>query len=241
MDLPDLAAIHDRYLAFASADRCQGDVRLAGTLLLRTGFEPALIVAASVAGAASLFIDTNAELLRAGLRAGFCDFVVGQLDEALRILKNELRQSRAVAVALTADPEASLAELVERGLQPDFLSLGSPESQAAPILFERGALPIPADSPDPHTAVVQWSVTTEPSESLRAIARVASGLLDPHRADTPARRHWLEISPAYLGRAFGPRQCVRLTEKELAAFLPSLRSQFPAAAVTRDGTEMFRG
>lgn len=240
MDLPDLAAIHDRYLTLACARPVQGDSRLPGSLLLRTGFDPALIVGACVAGVVSLCIDAEAEILRAGLRAGFCDFVVGHLDEALRILKNELRRHRVVSVGLTADPEACLAEIVERGLQPDFLSFSSPEPRAARFLLERGALRIPEDSPDLHTAVVQWSVATEPQKSLRAIAHIASGALDPHRADTPARRHWLELSPAYLSRELGPRQCVRLTGKELAAFLPSLWSRYPAAEVTRDGTRMPR-
>ncbi|HEX4039177.1 MAG TPA: hypothetical protein VHX37_14060 [Acidobacteriaceae bacterium] len=240
MDLPELAAIHDRYLTLACARQSLGDGRQSGLLLLRTDFDPALIVGASVAGVVSLCVDAEAEILRAGLRAGFCDFVVGHLDEALRILKNELRQHRVVSVGLTADPEACLGEIVERGLQPDFLSFGSPDSRAAQFLLERGALPIPEDSPDLHTAVVQWSITTEPTKSLRAIARIASGALDPYRADTPARRHWLNLSPAYLGRALGPRQCVRLTEKELAGFLPSLWSDFPAAEVTREGTRMPR-
>lgn len=241
MQLPDLAAIHDRYLAFAGAGRSPRDVHPAGALLLRSEFDPALIVAASIAGAASLSIDADGESLRAGLRRGFCDFVVGHLDEAIRILKNELRQRRAVSVGLTAAPEACLTEIVERGLQPDLLSLGAQEYAPAQILFERGALAIPASSPLPGTALMEWSVTNDPARSLRAIARIACGVLDPLRADTPARCRWLESSPAWLSRTLGPRQCVRLTEKELAAFLPSLWSQFPGTTLTRDGTQIRRG
>lgn len=243
MELPDLATIHDRYLALACADPHHGAVPFAGKLLLRTELDAegiAVIVAASVARAASLCIDAEAESLRHGLRAGFCDFVVSHLDEALRILKNELRQGRAVAVGLTADPEACLTAIVDRGLQPDFLSLASRRSQMADILLERGSRLVRTDAPDSHTSMVGWSVTTEPARSLRAIAGIAAGVLDPSRVDTPARSHWLDLSPAWLGRALGPRQCVRLTPQELAAFLPSLWSHFPNAAVTRDGEEMLR-
>ena len=67
------------------------------------------------------------------------------------------------------------------------------------------------------------------------IARIASDCLDPAGVDTAARRIWLEKSPRYLGRAFGPRQCLRMTEAEITAFLSRARSELPSAIVTRDG------
>jgi urocanate hydratase len=57
--------------------------------------------------------------MKSAMRAGYLDFVVNTLDEALRTLKNEIRQKRPLSVGLIADVEATLTEMVERGVQPD--------------------------------------------------------------------------------------------------------------------------
>ncbi len=57
--------------------------------------------------------------MKAAMRAGALDFVVNTLDEALRALKNQVRLRRPVGVGLVADVDATLAEMVERGVQPD--------------------------------------------------------------------------------------------------------------------------
>src|ERR1700744_693179 len=100
MHLPQLNAIHDQFLILSRI----GQERFAGTfggkLLLRGGLGPdgiAALVAASIGGAASLCVDEDPDRLREGLRSGFVDFVVANLDEALRILKTEIRLGRAVA------------------------------------------------------------------------------------------------------------------------------------------------
>ncbi len=76
-------------------------------------------VAASVAGAATLAVDADAEAMKSALRRGELDFVVNTLDEALRTLKNEIRQKRPLSVGLIADVTATMAELMIRGVQPD--------------------------------------------------------------------------------------------------------------------------
>jgi len=238
MDLPELATAHDRFLAVSRIGReCFGD-SLGGKLLLRSGFEAegiATIIATSVAGAASLCVDAEAGQLREGLRAGFIDFVVANLDEAVRILKNEIRRALPVSVGLTAEPEPCIDAMIEHGLQPDLLS-GVAQRQAA-ILMERGAV-APAENAASDTVILEWTVAENPAQALPRIARIAAELLDPTRSDTPARRRWLEHSPRYLGRAFGPRQCLRMTEPEIAAFLPRLHSEFPAAKITRRGDQL---
>ena len=45
--------------------------------------------------------------------------MVNSLDEALRTLKNEIRQRRPLGVALTAQPPLVLSEMLERGVLPD--------------------------------------------------------------------------------------------------------------------------
>ena len=225
--LPDLARVHDRYLSLSrlACEHFAGS--LGGKLLLRSAFDAdgiAAVVAASIAGTASLCVDADAERLRQGLRQGLCDFVVGHLDEALRILKNELRRSLPVSVGLTAGS----------GLQPDLLS-GLTEAQVR-IFLERGAISLPpTDEPYPDTSLIEWTVAIDPAQSMPRIARIVSASLDSARSDTPARRLWLDRSPRYLGRAFGHRQCVRATNAELAAILPLVQSEIPSTAITRDG------
>ncbi len=77
-----------------------------------TGFA----TAASLAGAASLTVDSDAAAMKTHFRDGAFDFVVNTLDEALRALKNEIRQKRAIALGLIGDPALLCAEAIERGL-----------------------------------------------------------------------------------------------------------------------------
>src|SRR5271155_5872297 len=105
-------------------ERFQGE--LGGKLLLFGRLDAdgaAVALAANISGAATLGVDADSERLRQGIRRGFCDFVVNNLDEALRILKNEIRKKRPVSVCLEGDLVATLQEAVERGLQPDLLAL----------------------------------------------------------------------------------------------------------------------
>ncbi|MDE1161556.1 MAG: hypothetical protein PW792_06365 [Acidobacteriaceae bacterium] len=75
-----------------------------------------LCAAVAIAGGTCLAIDPDAKAVRSIFREGGVDFVVNTLDEALRVLKNEVRQGRPLGVALTADVEAVLVEFRERGV-----------------------------------------------------------------------------------------------------------------------------
>jgi urocanate hydratase len=78
-----------------------------GALILAIGLGPrgaAVSTAGNIAGAACLAIDPRPEACRAALLSGACDFIVNTVDEALRILKNQIRQRRPVSVALEAAP-----------------------------------------------------------------------------------------------------------------------------------------
>lgn len=237
MHLPELSTIHDRFLSLSQIGRDHGCESLGGKLLLRSRLDAdgiTVLVAASIAGAASLCVDADADRLREGLRGGFVDFVVATLDEALRILKNEIRRARAISVGLAVDPETSLIAMIERGLQPDLLS-AVPQGPAR-IFAERGALAIPESvTPAAGTSLLAWTATEDPVRTMRSIADLASASLDPQRADTAARRRWLTQSPRYLGRTYATRQCLRMSETEAADFLPRVQAGFPAAQITRDG------
>ena len=122
---------------------------MAGHLLLIDGLADegdALLIAASIAGAASLVVenaDRGDSLLRSQRHRGFCR---DTLSEALRILKNELRKRQPIAVLLEREAAGVLAEMVERGVQPEMLRWAEPEpavKDSIEILMERGARPLP--------------------------------------------------------------------------------------------------
>ena len=237
MLLPELSTIHEQFLALSRIAREQFSDSLAGKLLLRSQLDAegtAAVVAASIAGAASLCVDADADRLREGLRAGFVDFVIGALDEALRILKNEIRRARAVSVGLTTAPGPGIDAMIERGLQPDLLS-AIPQHQAD-VFLERGAAspPLPSSS-EPGTSILEWLAVEEPARTMPRVAELASASLDPALADTPARLRWLAQSPRYLGRSFARQQCLRMTAGEIAVFTPQIHDAYSSVKITRDG------
>lgn len=230
LSLPELPAVHDHYLNLAHTARERLGGSLAGKLLFRSGFDRdgvAILLAASITGAASLCVDADSAPLREGLRHGLCDFVVNSLDEALRILKNEVRRSRPVSVGVTKAPSLCIEEMLNRGLQPDLVSPGA-SANDAPHFLERGAIPVPEAPAELNgTSLLLWTAT-EPAHTLPRLAVMAGEALDPAHPDTPARRRWLETAPRYLGRAFGPRQCLRMTPAERDAFLSQAKAVFPS-------------
>ncbi len=89
--------------------------------------------AVSIAGGATLAIDADAAAMKSGMRRGEFDFVVNTLDEAMRTLKNEVRQKRALSVGLISEVRPALQEMIERGIQPDLLLIGSSQD-AEPLM-----------------------------------------------------------------------------------------------------------
>jgi urocanate hydratase len=79
-------------------------------------------LAATMAGASFLGIDVDPERIKKRLKTGYCDFMVNTLDEALRILKNAVRQKEAVSVGLVGNCADIIPELAERGVVPDLLT-----------------------------------------------------------------------------------------------------------------------
>jgi urocanate hydratase len=79
-------------------------------------------LAATMAGASFLGIDVDAERIKKRLKTGYCDFMVNNLDEALRILKNSVRKKEAVSVGLVGNCADVIPELAARGVVPDLLT-----------------------------------------------------------------------------------------------------------------------
>jgi urocanate hydratase len=79
-------------------------------------------LAATMAGACFLGVEVDAERIKKRLKTGYCDFMVNNLDEALRILKNALRKKEAVSVGLSGNCADIVPELAARGVVPDILT-----------------------------------------------------------------------------------------------------------------------
>ncbi len=148
-----------------------------------------LVRAANVAGAASLSATADASAQRQAIREGAIDFLVTSLDEALRILKNEIRKRNAVAVGVSAPPARMTAEMRERGVLPDLLRPGACAAECAEFLALGARVVEPEAIPEGRVLVVQREAPAD-FES-RALA-ILPGMDE-------ASRRWLRLSPKYLG------------------------------------------
>jgi len=119
----------------------------------------ALLVAGNIAGAGSLSATADVAAQKQAIRDGVADFLVTSLDEALRILKNEIRKRETVAVCVAAAPEAVEREMRERGVVAD-------------LTREDGLRP-----EKDGQALVSWSVATAPAKWLPKVDALAADLL----------------------------------------------------------------
>jgi len=113
------------YETFAAAARKHFRSDLAGRLVASGGMGGmggAQPLAATLNGAAFLGIDVDPERIKRRVKTGYCDVMVNDLDEALRILKNAVRKREATSVALVGNCADVIPELARRGVVPDLLT-----------------------------------------------------------------------------------------------------------------------
>ncbi len=189
----EIAAVYDLYAAVArDLDPESG---LGGKLLYAGELNDRgcrLVRAANIAGAASLSATSDALAQRRAIREGVVDFLVTSLDEALRILKNEVRKRQAVSVAVSLPPAAVESEMLERGVAPDLLPPQGTNTQAGELvaLIALGGRRIEVSQVTPSRTLFLWKNVSEEFESL-AIAELAE--------EDHANRRWVRLSPRYLG------------------------------------------
>ena len=156
----------------------------------------ALVAAANIAGAATLTAAADRALQKQAVRDGIVDFLVTPLDEALRILKNQLRKRETVAVCVAAEPAAMEREMNERGVLPDLLRR---DAHAAPL--HEALLLQPGESNETDLtaipALVVWRVDSGAPNELAKLDEIAFACVD---ANDWAARRWLRLAPRYLGR-----------------------------------------
>ncbi|HZT74151.1 MAG TPA: urocanate hydratase [Terriglobales bacterium] len=113
------------YETFAAAARqhfggsLQRKLVVSGGLGGMGGAQP---LAATLNGAVFLGVEADAERIKRRVRSGYCDIMVNDLDEALRIVKNAVRQGEAISVGLVGNCAEVLPELARRGVVPDLLT-----------------------------------------------------------------------------------------------------------------------
>ncbi|HET7101642.1 MAG TPA: urocanate hydratase [Terriglobia bacterium] len=118
-------ALPTAFLVFEAISRKHFGGDLAGRLIVSGGMGAAggaLPLAAGLLGAAFLGIDAEGERIHRRIRAGYCDYCVSSLDEALRILKNAVRQKQGISVGLVGNCADIIPELAGRGVLPDVLT-----------------------------------------------------------------------------------------------------------------------
>ena len=163
------------YETFAAAARKHFGGDLAGKLVVSGGMGGmggAQPLAATMNGGAFLGVDVDPERIKRRVKTGYCDVVVNDLDEALRILKNAVRKRKAASVGLVANCADVLPELARRGVVPDLLtdqtSAHDPLNGYVPNGMTLGeALELRRTSPDEYQ-----------KRSLEAIAAHVRGMLE---------------------------------------------------------------
>src|ERR1700746_1886505 len=164
------------YETFAAAGRKQFHIAdIAGKLVASGGMGGmggAQPLAATLNGAAFLGIDVDPERIKRRVKSGYCDVMVNDLDEALRILKNAVRKREATSVGLVGNCADVIPELARRGVLPDLLtdqtSAHDPLNGYVPNgMTLEAALELRKKNPDEYK-----------ERSLAAIAQHVQGMLE---------------------------------------------------------------
>jgi hypothetical protein len=220
--------IYELYLALAHACLLDAEHGLGGKLvyageLADSGKGRNLVYAANIAGAASLAASANVDAQRQSMRDGVVDFLVTSLEEALRILKNEIRKRQPVSVAVGVDPATLVAQMLERGVLPDLLLQEDSHVLSQPFVAQ-GARRI-AVLPDHDREFVIWTLASETARDfMQWLPRLDSCVAEILPTDDLLRRRWLRLAPRYLGRMAQRRRVIRLSEAELAQFREHART-----------------
>jgi hypothetical protein len=153
-----------------------------------------LVRAANIAGAASLSATADAAALRHAIRDGVADFQVTSLDEALRILKNEIRKRQAVSVVVSVGHGQMAAEMHERGVLADLVPPAAWDDSQSGVdgFLKHGALPVEIQPLPVGWAFRAWAPAPPEFDALATVALPE---------DDHVNRRWLRLSPRYLGPA----------------------------------------
>ena len=208
-DEAELLRLYLPYRSLMGAALRQGRSCLAGQLLLTSSVEQA--AGGKLAGGAVLFATADVQAARAALRAGYCNFLVTDLNEAVRIVRNEIRRNAAVAVCLQMDAAQLTQACVDRGLQPDLIEtpMAVLESRGAKLVAWKRSL-------EPNEILVHWTVEPGFASDLLICDQLAQESLP---RDDRERRRWLRQAPSMLGRKWQQTRTVPMHADEIEQLL----------------------
>ena len=135
------SALPEAFQVFRSAALKHFGGSLAGRLVVSAGMGGmggAQALAVTLNGGAFLGIDANSARIKRREKAGFCEVMVNNLDEALRILKNAVRRREPASVGLIGNAAEVLPELAQRGVLPDLLTDQTPADDLSGGYIPRG-------------------------------------------------------------------------------------------------------
>jgi urocanate hydratase len=246
--LPRQAIVYRKYLRLQSLARNCFSGSLGGRLVLGAAFNAEgeeLALATTIAGGTFLAIGPDAQQSKAALRHGACDFLVNTLDEALRVLKNEIRKHTPLSVSLLGTVEELLPAMVERGVQPDIVAEmsapeKSPAAQARDTFLACGAQPFPADAADAQEGIAMGEAiwTTAMPRDLRRLDAVALETLPTMET---VRRLWLERAGAYFDRQTPRQRVLHLSPAEHERLLQAFQQAGATAAFPKGATLCWHG
>lgn len=209
----------------ATRDASDGEPSLGGRLLYAGELDDAgrtLTVAGNIAGAATLAATADGATQKQSIRDGVADFLVTTLDEALRILKNEIRRRATVAVCVGTAPDAVEHEMHERGVVPDLLRLAVADVRARPIQSDDSVAP---------AILLEWEVTAAPGVWMRKLDVIARACIN---AGDSAAGRWLRLSPRYAGRAAQGVRVLRCARLAAQMFFETVEAQIAEGEIGTD-------
>ena len=205
----------------------------------------AMVIAGNVSGCATLATTAEPTVQKLVIRDGVVDFVVTSLDEALRVLKNEVRKRATVAVCVSEAPSIVEREMIERGVLPDLVFAGVPGEERRMPHFGVRSREIRGAERESSQAVITWQVAQAPARWMAKLDETALGCL---ASDWRAQR-WIRLSPRYCGRMAQAQRALycdpESAEKIIAGFMARVRAgeieTEVAASLLIDGeTKLFR-
>ncbi|MEM2869567.1 MAG: urocanate hydratase [Thermoplasmata archaeon] len=117
--------IQGTYETFAAAARKHFGGSLKGRLVLSGGLGGmggAQPLAIKMAGGVALIVEVDPERIKRRVERGFCDKMVGELDEALEIALDAKNRGEALSIGLVGNCAETHPELVRRGVVPDLVT-----------------------------------------------------------------------------------------------------------------------
>jgi urocanate hydratase len=206
----------------AVADR-SADPNLGGKLLYAGELDApgrVMVIAGNVAGCATISATADAAAQKQSIRDGVVDFLINSLDEALRILKNEIRQHKSVAVCVGAAPQSIELEMMERGVRPDLVFAGSPDHSRSIPQFGADSHEVDFSKLEAGLKFLSWRIAQAPARWMPKLDAIVLECLPVHSWES----RWIRLSPRYMGRsASGERvlYCDDATADQIAGNIAS--------------------